>query len=61
VILNAKSLGVSGEGKILLKTIHAYIGYVFVINLSWRLVWGFIGNKYVRWKAILPIGKGYGH
>lgn len=59
VILNNKVLGVSGDGKILLKTIHVYIGYVFVINLTWRFVWGFIGNKYSRWKAILPIGKGY--
>ena len=59
VILNNKVLGVSGDGKILLKTIHVYIGYVFVINLIWRFVWGFIGNKYSRWKAILPIGKGY--
>jgi len=58
-ILNNKALGVSSDGKILLKTIHAYIGYVFVLNLIWRLVWGFIGNKYSRWKATLPIGKGY--
>jgi len=59
VILNNKVLGVSDDGKILLKTIHVYIGYVFAVNLLWRLVWGFIGNKYARWKAILPIGKGY--
>ena len=59
VILNNKILGVSGDGKILLKTVHAYIGYVFVINLSWRLIWGFIGNKFARWKAILPLGKNY--
>ena len=25
----------------------------------WRLIWGFIGNKYARWEAILPVGKGY--
>jgi Ni/Fe-hydrogenase 1 B-type cytochrome subunit len=59
VILNNKILGVSGDGKILLKTIHVYIGYVLVLNLIWRFIWGFIGNKYARWKAILPIGKGY--
>jgi len=59
VILNNKILGVSSDGKILLKTVHVYIGYVFAINLIWRLVWGFIGNKYSRWMAILPIGKGY--
>lgn len=59
VIFNNKILGVSGDGKILLKTIHVYIGYVFSANLLWRIVWGFVGNKYARWKAILPIGRGY--
>lgn len=59
VILNAKVLGISGDGKILLKTVHVYIGYVFVLNLLWRLIWGFLGNRYVRWSAILPIGKSY--
>ncbi|MDM8557918.1 cytochrome b/b6 domain-containing protein [Candidatus Parabeggiatoa sp. HSG14] len=58
VILYAKALGVSTDGKILLKTIHVYIGYVFCLNLAWRIIWGFIGNKYARWKAILP-GKGF--
>ncbi len=58
-ILNAKALGVSGDGKILLKTIHAYIGYVFVLNLLWRFSWAFVGNRYSRWKAILPGGKSY--
>jgi len=57
VILNNKILGVSGEGKVLLKTVHVYIGYVFTLNLSWRIVWGFIGNKYSKWSRILPINK----
>jgi len=59
VILNNKVLGVSGDGKILLKTIHVYIGYVFILNLVWRFTWGFVGNKYARWKAVLPVGKDY--
>lgn len=59
VILNHKSLGVSIDGKIILKTVHAYIGYMFVINLMLRLMWGFVGNRYARWKAILPFGKKY--
>ncbi|WP_289302671.1 cytochrome b/b6 domain-containing protein, partial [Methylophaga sp. UBA3996] len=42
-ILNSKALGVSTDGKILLKTWHVYIGYVFVINLAVRLFWTFIG------------------
>lgn len=59
VILNNKALAVSGDGKILLKTVHVYIGYVFAINLGWRIIWGFISNKYSRWTAVLPINKGY--
>ncbi len=59
VIINYKLLGVDTDGKILLKTVHVYIGYVLVINLTWRFVWGFIGGKYSRWKMILPIGNGY--
>ncbi len=53
-ILNAKGLGVSTDGKVLLKSVHVYIGYVFAINLAWRLAWGFIGNRYARWSAIIP-------
>lgn len=53
-ILNSKILGVSTDGKVLLKTIHVYVGYVFAINLAWRLIWGFFGNRYSRWRAILP-------
>jgi len=59
IILYSKSFGVSSDGKILLKTIHAYFGYVFVLNLIWRLIWGFIGGRYSRWKAIFPFGKGF--
>jgi len=59
VILNAKTLGVSTEGKILLKTVHVWIGYVFSLNLSWRIVWAFIGGHYSRWHAILPKGPGF--
>lgn len=61
VILNNKILGVSSDGKILLKTVHVYVGYVFLLNLMWRFIWGFIGNKYARWKTVLPFGKGYWH
>ena len=59
-LLNARSLGIPNEGKILLKTVHVYAGYVFAINLIWRLVWAFIGGPYARWRAILPFGSGYG-
>jgi len=58
-ILNDKALGVTNDGKILLKTVHVTIGYVFAVNLLWRLVWAFIGGPYARWRAILPGGRGY--
>ena len=60
VILKADALGVPNDGKVILKTTHVWIGYVFVLNLLWRLVWGFIGGPYARWRAILPFGRGYG-
>ncbi|MEC8858673.1 MAG: cytochrome b/b6 domain-containing protein [Pseudomonadota bacterium] len=58
-ILNASALGVSSEGKITLKIIHAYVGYVFAFNLLWRLVWGFIGSTNSRWGAVMPFRKAY--
>lgn len=58
-ILNAKALGVTNDGKILLKTVHVLIGYVFALNLFWRLVWAFIGGPRARWRAFLPGGPGY--
>lgn len=60
VILNADALGATNDGKVILKTTHVWIGYVFVLNLLWRLVWGFIGGPYARWRAVLPFGRGYG-
>lgn len=59
VILNGNTLGISGDGKVSLKILHAWIGYVFACNLLWRLVWGFIGNRYARWRTVLPGGRGY--
>jgi len=58
-ILNAKAFGVSVEGKVLLKTLHVYVGYVFVINLGWRIIWAFIGHENARWNAMLPFYRGY--
>ena len=59
VILNAGDLGVNNAGKVTLKTVHTWIGYVFVLNLLWRIVWAFWGNRYARWRSILPGGRGY--
>jgi cytochrome b len=58
-ILNDAALGVSNDGKILLKTVHVWIGYVFALNLLWRLVWAFVGGVHARWRALLPGGHGF--
>lgn len=58
-ILWDKELGVSAEGKLLLKTVHVWVGYVFAANLALRLVWACIGSPFGRWRALLPFGRGY--
>jgi len=61
LMLYKKDLGiVSLDAKIAIKELHVLIGYVFVLNLMIRLVWGFIGNRFSRWRAILP-GTGFGN
>ncbi|MDZ7736002.1 MAG: cytochrome b/b6 domain-containing protein [Gammaproteobacteria bacterium] len=59
MILNVKTLGIPTDGKILLKQAHVLTGYIFVLNLFWRLIWGFIGGHYSLWRSILPIGRDY--
>lgn len=59
VILNSKALQVGDEGKILLKTLHAWTGYAFILNFLWRIIHGFIGNYYSRWRHVLPFKTGY--
>ena len=54
VILNADALGANNDGKILLKTTHVWIRYVFVLNLLWRLVWGFVGGHWSRFGNFVP-------
>jgi len=58
-ILNHDALGLPAEGEVLLKTLHVYVGYVFVLNLAWRLVWAFFGSPTARWGAILPFRRGF--
>ena len=59
IMLYKKELGITSvEAKIGLKEVHVIIGYVFVLNLGFRLLWGFVGNRYARWRTILP-GKGF--
>jgi cytochrome b len=61
VILNADRIGIPDDpGMVALKTAHVYVGYVFVLNLLWRFVWGFIGGPRARWRALLPWGPMFG-
>ena len=57
IILYGRDFGISGDGKLLLKTIHTYFGYVFAINLLLRIIWFFFANKYSNWKSLIPFGK----
>jgi cytochrome b len=59
VILSDDALGISAAGKVLLKSIHVSFGYVMAVNLLWRFLWAFLGNRYARWRAILPGGPGF--
>src|SRR5688572_32376514 len=49
-ILNEKALGLDNDAKILLKTVHVWIGYVFVLNLVFRMVWASFGPATARWR-----------
>ena len=44
LILNAGKLEVSNTGKLTLKTVHTWIGYIFVLNLVWRIAWAFLAT-----------------
>ena len=60
LMLYKKDLGITSlDAKIAIKEIHVLIGYVFVLNLLIRVVWGFIGNRFARWSSIVP-GSGFG-
>ncbi len=59
MVLYGSSFGATVDGRNYLKVLHTWVGYVFTINLAWRLVWGFIGGPYARWCAVLPFGAGY--
>ncbi|MFT5757782.1 MAG: Ni/Fe-hydrogenase 1 B-type cytochrome subunit [Alteromonadaceae bacterium] len=59
IIYNAKSFGISIEGKILLKTIHVTIGYVFAVNLLFRILIGFVGKGLERWGEMLPFNNNF--
>jgi len=56
-MLFKKELGITSvDAKIGLKTVHVIIGYIFVANLVIRILWGFVGNQYARWRTLIPSG-----
>jgi Ni,Fe-hydrogenase I cytochrome b subunit len=57
IILYNKDLGVNTDGKILLKTLHAYLGYLFVVNLLIRFIYFFSTDRYSNGKAIFSFKK----
>lgn len=57
IIFYNKALGISSDGKILLKTLHVYLGYLFVINLIIRFIGFFSGDRYSNGIAIFRFGK----
>ncbi len=59
IILNSKIFGITSDGKVLLKTMHVIVGYIFAINLLVRLIIGFIGKSYERWNKTLPFNRGF--
>lgn len=59
LILHGRDLEIPRTGTLQLKKIHVLVGYVFVVNLLIRVVWMFVGNRYARWRSILPGGRGY--
>lgn len=59
VILNSKMFGITSDGKVLLKTMHVIVGYIFAINLLCRIIIGFIGKSYEKWGNTLPFCKGF--
>ncbi len=59
VIFNGKTLGLAGEAKIIMKEMHVWAGYLFATNLAWRIVQGFRGSHFARWRTLLPFGNGF--
>ncbi len=37
--------------------IHFAAAYIFAFNMISRIIWGFFGNKYIKWKSFFPFSK----
>lgn len=42
-----------------IRFIHFVAAYIFIFNYVFRIYWGFVGNKYARWKNFIPTSKDY--
>jgi Ni,Fe-hydrogenase I cytochrome b subunit len=47
--------GVAKETRRAVKEFHAYTGHVFLATFFLRILWGFLGNKYIRWSDTFPL------
>lgn len=59
VIYYGRTLGLAGDAKIMMKELHVWAGYLFAVNLSWRIIQGFTGSHFARWRSILPFSRDY--
>lgn len=42
-----------------IRFIHFAAAYVFFFNFLFRIYWGFVGNKYARWRNFIPTTRRY--
>lgn len=49
-----EGLGVERSLRRPVKELHSWLGHIFVITFSLRLIWAFIGNRYARWSDMIP-------
>ena len=38
-----------------MRFVHEAAGFVFIAAVLFRIYWAFVGNRYARWRALLPI------
>ena len=41
----------------MVRFIHFVTAFLFLFNFIFRMYWGIVGNKYVRWKNFIPLNK----
>jgi Ni/Fe-hydrogenase 1 B-type cytochrome subunit len=41
----------------IMRFIHLITAFVFSISVVYRIIWGFMGNKYVKWWKALPVNR----